>query len=132
MSVYPQPPGKPQPPGDTYESQIGRSVLNDWVGHRVVIRYFGGPDKPIDPQDHKGIAREEQAEVRSGVFQLHRFGYIGVEVSNEMNDALMDRVTVIPWSAVLSVRGTTPEERGGPEGRLTREQVAEHARKDPT
>lgn len=91
-----------------------------------------GRVEPVDPEDHKGIAREEKVEVRSGIFQLHRFGDIGVEVCNEMNDALMDRVTVIPWGALLSVRGTSPDERGEPEGRLTREQVAELARNDPT
>jgi hypothetical protein len=57
---------------------------------------------------------------------------LGGEVSNDMNDALIDRVTLIPWGALLSIRGTSPEERGGPEGRLSNEQVAELARHDPT
>ncbi len=132
MSVYPQPPNQPQPPGETHETRVGRSILNDWVGHRVVLKYLGGPVEPFDPEDHKGIAREEQVEVRSGIFQLHRFGQLGVEVGNEMSDVLADRVTLIPWGAVLAIRGTTPEERGGPEGRLTKEQVAKLAEQDPT
>ncbi len=115
-----------------HPTQAARSVLNDWVGHRVVIKYLGGPVEPFDPDDTKGLSREEQVEVRSGIFQLHRFGYLGVEVSNDMNDALIDRVTLIPWGAVLSIRGTSPDERGGPEGRLSREEVAELARHDPT
>ena len=132
MSAQPQPPNSPQPPGQSHPTQVTRSVLNDWVGHRVVVKYLGGPVEPFDPEDHKGIAREEKVEVRSGIFHLHRFGDIGLEVSNEMNEALMNRVTVIPWGAVLSVRGTSPKERGEPEGRLTREQVAQLARDDPT
>jgi hypothetical protein len=30
---------------------------------------------------------------------------------NEMEDGLLNRVMFIPWSAVLSIRGITPEER---------------------
>jgi hypothetical protein len=115
-----------------HPTQTGRSVLNDWVGHRVVIKYLGGPAEPFDPNDFKGLSRAEQVEVRSRIFQLRRFGYLGVEVSNDMNDALIDRVTLIPWGAVLSIRGTSPDERGGPEGRLSKEEVAELARHDPT
>jgi hypothetical protein len=56
---------------------------------------------------------------------------LGIEVSNEMEDGLLNRVTFIPWGAVLSIRGTTEQERvGGAGGRLTREQVAEIAQRD--
>ncbi len=108
-----------------HPTQSTRSVLNDWVGHRVTIKYLGGPVEPFDPNDVKGLSREDQVEVRSGIFQLHRVGYLGVEVSNDVNDALIDRVTLIPWGALLSIRGTAPDERGGPEGRLSKEEVAE-------
>jgi hypothetical protein len=47
-----------------------------------------------------------------------------------MEDGLLNRVIFIPWGAVLSIRGTTPEERAGGGGRLTREQVAELAMRD--
>ena len=53
-------------------------------------------------------------------------------MSTGMNDALMDWVTLIPWGAALCVRGTLPDERGEPEGRLTKEQKAELAWHDPT
>jgi hypothetical protein len=47
-----------------------------------------------------------------------------------MEDGMLNRVTFIPWGAVLSIRGTTPEERAASGGRLTREQVAELAMRD--
>jgi hypothetical protein len=48
-----------------------------------------------------------------------------------MEDGMLNRVTFIPWGAVLSIRGATEEERvGGVGGRLTREQVAQVAMRD--
>ncbi len=116
----------------SHQTRTVKSVLDDWVGHRVVLKYLGGPVEPFDPNDVKGLSRKEHVEVRSGIFHLQRFGHLGVEVSNDMNDALIDRVTLIPWGVVLSIRGTSPDERGGPEGRLSKEEVAELARHDPT
>jgi hypothetical protein len=116
----------------SHQTRTVKSVLDDWVGHRVVLKYLGGPVEPFDPDDAKGLSRKEHVEVRSGIFHLQRFGHLGVEVSNDMNDALINRVTLIPWGALLSIRGTSPEERGGPEGRLSKEEVAELARHDPT
>ncbi len=107
------------------------SVLMSWVGHRVVVKYLSGPDEPADPGDEKGLVRGEP-EARSGVFQLRRFGQIGIEVANTLEDSANDRVTLIPWSAILSLRGTTPAERGGADSRLSREQVADLSRNDPT
>src|SRR5215218_302297 len=109
----------------------GETVLTRWVGHFVVVKYLAGPAMPADPEDTRSLA-VAQPEARSGIFHLQRFGQLGIEVCNEMEDGLLNRVTFIPWNAMLSIRGTTPEERGGPQGRLTREQVAELARRDPT
>jgi len=111
--------------------RTGESVLRSWVGDLVVVKYLAGPDKPVDLDDLRNLAHAE-LETRSGIFHLQRFGQLGIEVCNEMEDGLLNRVTFIPWNAMLSIRGTTPEERGGPQGRLTREQVAELARRDPT
>lgn len=57
---------------------------------------------------------------------------MGIEAANTLENAATDRVTLIPWGAILSIRGTTPRERGGADGRLSKEQVAELARNDPT
>ena len=111
--------------------QRADSVLLNWLGHRVVVKYIAGPDEPADPEDGKGLVRG-RLESRSGVFQLHRIGQVGIEVANTLEDAATDRVTLIPWGAVLSVRGSTPEERGGADGNLSREQMTELARNDPT
>lgn len=107
------------------------SVLMNWLGHRVVVKYLAGPDEPADPEDEKGLARS-QPEARSGVFQLHRIGQVGIEVANTLENAASDRVTLIPWGAILSIRGSTPQERGGADGKLSREQMSELARNDPT
>ena len=109
----------------------GESVLRNWVGNLVVVKYLAGPDEPVDLDDPKSLAHAE-LQTRSGIFHLQRFGQLGIEVCNEMEDGLLNRVTFIPWSAVLSIRGTMPAEQSGPEGKLTREQVAELARRDPT
>lgn len=85
----------------------------------------------MDPEDDKGLARAS-LEVRSGVFELHRFGQIGIEVGNTIEEAQEDRVTLIPWGAILSIRGSTDQERGGTDGHLSKEQMAELARNDPT
>ena len=47
-----------------------------------------------------------------------------------MEDGMLNRVTFIPWGAVLSIRGTTEAERVQGGGRLTREQVAQIAMRD--
>jgi hypothetical protein len=108
----------------------GETVLTRWVGHFVVVKYLAGPAMPADPDDPRSLAVGEP-EARSGIFHLQRFGQLGIEVCNEMEDGLLNRVVFIPWGAVLSIRGTTEEERtGGRGGRLTREQVAEIAMRD--
>ena len=112
-------------------AQQTESVLMNWVGHRVVVKYLAGPNDPMDPDDEKGLARGS-TEARSGVFQLHRFGQVGIEVGNTLEESTEDRVTLIPWGAILSVRGSTPQERGGADGRISREDMAELARNDPT
>ena len=65
---------------------------------------------PADPQDSRSLAVSEP-EARSGIFHLQRFGQLGIEVSNEMEEGMLNRVTFIPWEAVLSIRGTTEQER---------------------
>jgi hypothetical protein len=108
----------------------GETVLTRWVGHFVVVKYLAGPAMPADPQDPRSLAVEEP-EARSGIFHLQRFGQLGIEISNDMEDGMLNRVTFIPWGAVLSIRGTTEAERaGGAGGRLTREQVAQLAMRD--
>ena len=108
----------------------GETVLTRWVGHFVVVKYLAGPAMPADPEDSRSLA-VEQPEARSGIFHLQRFGQLGIEICNEMEDGLLNRVVFIPWGAVLSIRGTTETERaGGRGGRLTREQVAEFAMRD--
>jgi len=47
-----------------------------------------------------------------------------------MEDGMLNRVTFIPWGAVLSIRGTTEQERAEGGGRLIREQVAELAKRE--
>jgi hypothetical protein len=109
----------------------GETVLTRWVGHLVVVKYLAGPAMPADPQHPRSLAVSEP-EARSGIFHLQRFGSLGIEVCNQMEEGLLNRVTFIPWGAVLSIRGTTEMERagGGGGGRLTREQVAEIAMRD--
>ena len=107
----------------------GETVLTRWVGHFVVVKYLAGPAMPADPDDPRSLAVEEP-EARSGIFHLQRFGALGIEVCNEMEEGLLNRVVFIPWGAVLSIRGTTPQERVEGGGRLTREQVAEIAQRD--
>jgi hypothetical protein len=107
----------------------GETVLTKWVGHLVVVKYLAGPSDPADPDDPRSLAVGEP-EARSGIFHLQRFGQLGIEVCNEMEDGLLNRVTFIPWGAVLSIRGTLPEERAEGGGKLTREQVAQIAQRD--
>jgi hypothetical protein len=107
----------------------GETVLTRWVGHFVVVKYLAGPAMPADPQDPRSLAVAEP-ETRSGIFHLQRFGPLGIEVCNEMEEGLLNRVTFIPWGAVLSIRGTTETERAQGGGRLTKEQVAEIAQRD--
>ena len=76
----------------------------------MVVKYLAGPAMPADPQDSRSLAVSEP-EARSGIFHLQRFGQLGIEVSNEMEDGMLNRVTFIPWEAVLSIRGTTEQER---------------------
>ena len=95
----------------------GETVLTRWVGHFVVVKYLAGPAMPADPDDPRSLAVGEP-EARSGIFHFQRFGQLGIEISNEMEEGMLNRVTFIPWGAVLSIRGTTEEERtqgaGGP------------------
>jgi hypothetical protein len=107
----------------------GETVLTRWVGHLVVVKYLAGPAMPADPEDPRSLAVSEP-EARSGVFHFQRFGQLGIEVCNTMEDGMLNRVTFIPWGAVLSIRGTTEEERAQGGGRLTREQVAQLAMRD--
>ena len=65
---------------------------------------------PADPQDPRSLTVSEP-EARSRIFHLQRFGQLGIEVSNEMEEGMLNRVTFIPWEAVLSIRGTTEQER---------------------
>jgi len=107
----------------------GETVLTKWVGNWVVVKYLAGPAMPADPEDPRSLA-VDQPEARSGVFHLQRFGHLGIEVCNEMEDGLLNRVVFIPWGAVLSIRGTTEQERAAGGGRLTKEQVAELSMRD--
>jgi hypothetical protein len=115
--------------GQQRRQPTGETVLTRWVGHLVVVKYLAGPAMPADPEDPRSLAVEEP-EARSGIFHFQRFGPLGIEVSNEMEDGILNRVTFIPWGAVLSIRGTTEAERVRGGGRLTREQVAELAMRD--
>jgi hypothetical protein len=115
--------------GQQRRQPTGETVLTRWVGHLVVVKYLAGPADPADPDDPKSLAVDEP-EARSGIFHFQRFGQLGIEVCNEMEEGLLNRVTFIPWGAVLSIRGTTPEERAASGGRLTKEQVAELAMRD--
>jgi hypothetical protein len=47
-----------------------------------------------------------------------------------MEEGMLNRVTFIPWEAVLSIRSTTEQERAGEGGRLSREQVAQLAQRE--
>ena len=119
------------PKGSPGRQQKTDSVLMSWLGHRVVVKYLSGPPEPMDPADEKSLAHGP-LETRSGVFQLHRFGEVGIEVGNTIEEAKEDRVTLIPWGAVLSIRGSTPQERGGTDGHISKEEMASLARNDPT
>ena len=119
------------PKGSPSRQQATDSVLMNWLGHRVVVKYLAGPSDPMDPEDGKGLAHAP-LEARSGIFELHRIGQVGIEVGNTLKESREDKVTLIPWGAVLSIRGSTPQERGGADGRISREDMAELARNDPT
>jgi len=77
----------------------------------VLVKYLAGPAMPADPQDPRSLTISEP-EARSRIFHLQRFGQLGIEVSNEMEVGMLNRVTFIPWEAVLSIRGTKEQERG--------------------
>ena len=62
----------------------------------MVVEYLAGPAMPADPQDPRSLAVSEP-EARSGIFHLQRFGQLGIEVSNEMEEGMLNRVTFIPW-----------------------------------
>ncbi len=94
-----------------------------------MVKYLAGPAMPADPQDSRSLAVSE-AEDRSGIFHLQRFGQLGLEVCNEAGEGMLNRVTFIPWEAVLSIRSTTEQERAGGGNRLSREQVAEFAQRE--
>ena len=115
--------------GNQRRQPTGETVLTRWAGHYVVVKYLAGPADPADPDDPRSLAVSEP-EARSGIFHFQRFGQLGIEVSNEMDDGMLNRVVFIPWGAVLSIRRTTPQERAQGGGRLTREQVAEIAQRD--
>jgi hypothetical protein len=93
-----------------------------------MVKYLAGPADPVDPPQDPGSLTVAQPEARSGIFHFQRFGQLGIEVSNEMEDGMLNRVTFIPWEAVLSIRGAAEAAQGG--GRLTREQVAQLALRD--
>jgi hypothetical protein len=61
----------------------------------VVIKYLAGPAMPADPQDPRSLAVSEP-EVRSRTFHLQRFGQLGIEVCNETEVGMLNRVTFIP------------------------------------
>ena len=107
----------------------GETVLTKWVGHLIVLKYLAGPADPADPDDPKSLAISEP-EARSGIFHFQRFGQLGIEVCNTMEEGMLNRVVFIPWGSVLSIRGTTEAERKQGGGRLTREQVAELSMRD--
>ncbi len=107
----------------------GETVLTNWVGHLVVVKYLAGPAEPADPDDTRSLA-VAQPEARSGIFHFQRFGQLGIEVCNTMEEGLLNRVVFIPWGSVLSIRGTTEAERAQGGGRLSREQVADLAQRD--
>ena len=65
---------------------------------------------PADPQDPRSLTVSEP-EARSGIFHLQWFGQLGIEVSNEMEEGMLNCVTFILWEAVLSIRGTKEQER---------------------
>ena len=71
-----------------------------------------------------------EPEARSGIFHLQRFGQLGIEACNETEEGMPNRVTFIPWEAVLSIRSATEQERAGGGGRPSREQVAELAQRE--
>src|SRR5215207_9208326 len=97
----------------------GETVLTKWVGHFVVVKYLAGPAMPADPQDSRSLAVSEP-EARSGIFHLQRCGQLGTEVCNETEEGMLNRLTFIPWEAVLSIRSTTEQERAEVGGRLSR------------
>ena len=97
----------------------------------MVVKYLAGPAIPADPQDSRSLAVSEP-EARSGIFHLQRFGQLGLEVCNETEEGMLNRVTFIPWEAVLSIMSTTEQERAGGGNRLSREQVAELAQRAKT
>ncbi len=90
----------------------GETVLTRWVGHLVVLKYLAGPAMPADPDDPRSLAVGE-LETRSGIFHLQRYGQLGIEVSNEMEDGLINRVTFIP----VGSRALHPGHHRGGEGR---------------
>jgi hypothetical protein len=93
-----------QPTGETVPHSLSRAF--------VVVKYLAAPAMPADPQDSRSLAVSEP-EARSGIFHLQRFGQLGIEVCNETEEGMLNRLTFIPWEAVLSIRSTTEQERAG-------------------
>ena len=78
----------------------------------MVVEYLAGPAMLANPQDPRSLTISEP-EARSGIFHLQRFGQLGLEVCNETEEGMLNRVTFIPWEAVLSIKSTTEQERAG-------------------
>jgi hypothetical protein len=100
--------------GNQRRQPTGETVPTRWVGHLVVLKYLAGPVAPADPEDTRGLAVGEP-EARSGIFHFQRFGQLGVEVSNEMEDGLLNYVTFNTWGGSTLDQGQS----GAGEGRLT-------------
>ena len=43
------------PQGSPSRQQETDSILMNWLGHRVVVKYLAGPSEPMDPEDEKGL-----------------------------------------------------------------------------
>jgi hypothetical protein len=76
---------------------------------------------PADPQDPRSLTISEP-EARSGIFHLQKFGQLGKEVSNEMEEGMLNRVTFIPGkrcspSGAPRSRRERKEGVGSPESR---------------
>jgi hypothetical protein len=76
----------------------GETVLKTrWVGHYVVVKCLAGPAMPAeDPDDPRGASPYQSPRPAPEVFHLQRFGQLRVEVSNAMEEGMLNCVTFIP------------------------------------
>ena len=88
------------------DRELSPQVLNDWLGHRLLVKYMTGPD--ADPEDADRTVTG-QPEARTELLYLEEIGAYGVVVKKVAEG----RPEFIPWGAllaILDIRSAKPDD----------------------